>query len=507
MTTSARERFVFTVGMNLLRSAISFTTGMLVARWLGPSRYGSMAFLLGTFIGLRALLDMGTSSAFFTFLSQRPRSWRFVRGYLFWLAAQFLLPFAVIALLLPTGWVAAIWHGEDRSLVVLAFAAAFLQNSVWPVVQQAGESQRRTYLVQSIGVVIVVMHFIAMGAFWWFGLLGLYAVLGAIALEYLVAAIVALSRLSYAVDEPLESRESSLKKYVRYCLPLVPFAVLSFASEFADRWLLQRFGGGVQQAFYAVGAQLASIALIATSSILSIFWKEIAEANHRGDHARMGELYHRVSRLLFFAGAVIAGMLIPWSRELLHLLLGAAYVGGATTLMIMLLYPVHQSMGQIGATMMYATERVALQVAIGTGTMLLGITMTYLVIAPPTAPVPGFGLASTGLALKMVATQVIAVNILAYVLARISKWPFDWIYQPASLLGCLSLGWIAHAAVEGLVPSAVPILVRIGIGAVLYSALIGGFLLVVPALAGLSRAELVADGHRMVQRLGEWRDG
>src|SRR5207302_5348904 len=122
---------------------------------------------------------------------------------------------------------------------------------------------------------------------------------------------------------------------------------IGFAYEFADRWLLQGYGGSVQQAYYAVSAQFAAIALLATGSILSIFWKEIAEAHHRGDHVRTGMLYKKVSRLLFVIGAVIAGFLLPWAQDLLRLLLGAAYVGGPSTLAIMFLYPIHQSMGQI----------------------------------------------------------------------------------------------------------------------------------------------------------------
>jgi O-antigen/teichoic acid export membrane protein len=499
---SARRRFVFTVGMNLLRSAVSFTTAMLVARWLGPSRYGSLAFLIGTFAGLRALLDMGSSSAFFTFMSQRGRSRRFVNGYLQWLAIQFTIPLLVIAFLLPSHWVATIWRGEPRLLVILAFGAAFMQSSVWPVIQQAGESQRRTYLVQSIGVAVVLLHVVAVAAFWYFGLLGLYAVLAAIAVEYLLASIVVLGGLTFAPSD-VDDRAPLLPKYVRYCLPLIPYAAVSFANEFADRWLLQRFGGGVQQAFYAVGAQLASIALIATSSILSIFWKEIAEAHHRGDPVRMGQLYHRVSRLLFFVGAVAAGLLIPWSEDILALILGPAYTAGAATLAIMLLYPVHQSMGQIGATMLYATERVALQVAVGTGTMLFGMSMTYLVLAPPSASVPGLGLASTGLAIKMVVVQIVSVNVLAYVIARVSGWRFDWIHQPASLVGCVVLGWVAHAAVVHIGTPPAPAPVRMLLGAALYLALVVGFVLALPSLTGFSRSELFADARRLAARIGK----
>ena len=489
---SARSRFVFTVGMNLLRTGISFATGMLAARWLGPSGYGSMAFLLGTFAGVRALLDMGSAAGFFTFLSQEPRSWRFVRAFFIWQLLQFAVPLLVIGVLFPRAWITAIWHGESRVLVLVAFAAAFMQGSVWPAVQQACESQRRTYLAQGIGVVVVLVHLVAVTTFWRFGALGLTAILGAIAVEYLAAGAFALRRLSFPSAGADDVPRVMFRKYAAYCLPLVPFALLSFANEFADRWLLQEHGGGVQQAYYAVGAQLASIALIATSSILNIFWKEIAEAHHRKDHERTLALYVRVSRLLFAIGAAVAGLLIPWAPEVLRLLLGPAFVGGAPALMIMLLYPIHQTMGQVGATMMYATERVRTQVLIGSAMMFVGITVTYFVLAPRSATIPGLGLASTGLAAKMVGVQIVGVNLLAYVLARMNGWAFQWAYQVIVIGACVGLGWFARLLVIATVSPSLHVVLQIALAAVVHTILLAAVLLLKPSLAGLSRHELVA---------------
>lgn len=486
--------------MNLTRSALSFAGGMLIARWLGPSQFGDYAFLIGTFTGIRALLDLGSAAAFFTFLSQRPRSVNFVRGYFIWVVAQFTVTLLLLALVLPDAWVQQVWNSQPRALVLLAFCAAFMQNSVWPVVLQAGESQRRTYLVQTIGVLLVTIHVIAVGLLWRFELLGIYAILIALVLEYFVASLFALSQLRFTGD-PEPAGQHPFRKYLAYCLPLVPFAGISFANEFTDRWLLQNFGGGVQQAFYAVGAQLSSIALIATSSVLSIFWKEIAEANERGDTQRTAYLYRRVSRLLYFVGAAAAGLLIPWSADILGLLLGSSYVGGAATLSIMLLYPVHQSMGQIGATMLYATERAGLQVMIATVTMLVGVAMTYIVLAPPTARVPGLGLASSGLAIKMVVIQVLSVNALAWTISRVFRWRFDWVHQPIALLGCVAAGWVAHATVVSVLGESIPVIGRLAAGGILYAMLISAILYAAPTLAGLSRVELMRDARRIASLL------
>ncbi len=504
MTHSIRKRFFFTVGTNLFRGLLTFVTGMLLARWLGPQSYGNMAFLLGTFIGFRALLDMGTSSAFFTFLSQKPRSRSFVLGFFGWMGIQFLVPTIFIGLLFPDRWIETIWQGESTGLILLAFAAAFLQYSVWPVVQQAGESQRQTIRVQGIGLIVAGAHLLAVALLWLLGVLGLYALFAAIILEYLLASVVAHQCFPYAregsANTPNLRQESTLQKYWRYCLPLIPYSFVSFAYEFADRWLLQKFGGGVEQAFYAVSAQFAGVALIATSSILRIFWKEIAEAHHKGDHDRTGRLYQKVSRLLFLIGALIAGYLIPWAEEVMQLVLGTAYAGGATTLAIMFLFPVHQSMGQIGSTMLLATEQVRLQVITGIVFMTASIGVTYFILASPQAEIPGLGLASEGLAWKMVGMQILSVNVIAYLIARLWKWPFDWVYQPVSLLGCVGIGAISAMASTWLTGTGwSTVVIPMIVGGIFYllSAIV--FVYNMPWLAGLTREELKEDVKKVWQ--------
>lgn len=499
MTRSVRGRFAFTVVANLARSALSFVTGMLLARSLGPVSFGNMAFLLGTFIALRQLLDMGTSTAFYTFMSQRRQSKRHVAAFFAWLALQFGVVLLVVGFLFPARWVELVWHGERRELVVLAFAAAFMQNTLWPVVQQAGESQRQTVWVQGVGAAVAAMHLLVVLSLWWGGLLGLYAIFVALTVEFLLAAVVTFKWLSGrsaavpAVAAPVASEAGGpmWRSYLRYCLPLIPYSWMGFAYEFADRWLLQNYGGSVQQAYYAVSAQFASVALLATASILNIFWKEIAEAHYNGDHGRTRALYRRISRTLFLVGAIVAGYLLPWSADLLRLLLSGTYVAGASTLMVMFLYPVHQSLGQIGTTMLYATERVTLSVVVGIFFMLLSIGLTYFVLAPADARVPGLGLASMGLALKMVGLQVFQANIVAYIVARLWKWPFDWVFQPVGLLGCLGGGWLAHAAVTAVAGSFWPLPAVMALGGVVYAMLIVAFVYAMPWLTGLTRTELL----------------
>ncbi len=492
--TTISSRFIFTVGTNFVRILLNFFTGVLLARLLGPEYYGDMAFLLGSFMGILSLLNMGSSSAFFTFTSQKTRSRKFVLSFFLWVGLQAIATLIIVGYFFPVHWIDKIWLGQKLSLVLLAFLAVFMQGTVWSVIQQAAESQRRTYWAQSIALGVTFIHLLSVILLWRLGWLGLYAIFTAILIEYFIAAIIVHKKYTYSLDDKTKSihttEENIFKKYFKYCLPLVPYSWVAFAYIFADRWLLQYYSGSVEQAYYSVAAQFAGVALIFTASILRIFWKEISEAQKQGNNERVRRLYKKVSRVLFFISAFIVGFLIPWSEVIVTNILGENYKAGGLTLAIMFFYPVYQSMGQIGGAMLYATERVSIQSIIGIVFMISSMVVTYLVLAPTNAHIPGFGLASEGLALKMVLMQFIQVNVTAYIISRIWNWQFDWLYQPFGLLSCLGLGWVVYLVATGLTGGIFLWFITLFISSLLYLFLVLALVYMMPWLIDMSRKEI-----------------
>ena len=470
---------------------------MLVARGLGPEQYGTMMFLLGTFAAVRQLLDMGSSTAFFTFLSQRQRSRRFVYWYFAWFGVQFLIPLLVVGLVFPAEWVELIWKGEQRSLVILAFLAAYMQSVLWSIILQMGESQRLTRWVQSVAVAIALVHLLLMVMAWWGGWLGVRLIFLLMIIEWGIAVAVIVKQLRFStLPDESDTPKAVLMEFWRYCLPLIPYAWIGFAYEFADRWLLQNYGGSVQQAYYAVAYQFGAVAALATSSILNIFWKEIAEAHHQGNMERVRALYRKVSRGLFFVAASVSGLLMPWSEDILRLALGPAYVGGAGVLAMMFLYPIHQSMGQVGGTMMYAMGHVRAQVAVGMAFMVLSIAVSWFVLTPQDADIPGLGLGSVGLACKMVVMQFLGVNVIAWYLAKRLETVFDWQHQLIVLACCIGAGWLAYIATGWLFDTSAPVVGSFLFSTLLFAAMTMVVVWFAPSLAGVSRGEISGMVHR-----------
>jgi len=498
--TSVRARLLVSLGSNVARAALSFLTGLIVARALMPSTYGGLMFLLGSFVALRPLLDMGASNAFFTFMSQRRRSAGFVLYYFGWLALQLLVALLVVGFLLPDSIFQRVWLGYQREVVVLALMASFGQQQLWQAVGQVGESARQTFKVQMLNMLVVIFYTAAVALLAVLHRLSIDVVLGIMITQYGVGAAFAWLVLRRSWQHDGQPREElrfwpMLREYGTYCRPLIALSIISFAFDFADKWLLQRFGGAAQQGYFQVANQFSAISLLATASILNVFWKEIAAAWAENDRVRVGYLYKKVNRSLVMLGAILTGFLLPWSKEIVLLLLGDMYLKAWPVFAIMLLYPIHQSMGQIGGTMLYATGQTRKYMAVSAGVMLFSIPFSYFMLAPQSsAGIPGLGLGAAGMAAKMVLLGIASVNVQAWVIARFCNWKMDWLFQVVGIGLMLVLGfaarWTIGIFLETSGSSFASLLLPVLATSLLYGALVLAALWRLPWLLGMEQTEM-----------------
>lgn len=501
-STSVKTRLLVSVGSNGVRAAISFFTGLLIARALNPSSYGDLMFLLGSFVAIRSLLDMGGASAFFTFLSQRSRGTRFYLFYFAWLALQFLVTLLLVALIIPSHMFQRIWLGYDREIVLLAFLASFMQQQVWQTVGQIGEAARKTVKVQMLNLSVVVVYLTMVSIMSAFAGLSVRKILVLLIVQYSLAAAFACwflrDRAPQEVREDITGKQI-LAQYWLYCKPLIALSVISFSFDFADKWMLQRFGGAVQQGYFQIASQFSAISLLATSSILSIFWKEIAAAWAAQDHKRVALLYQRVNRGLVMLGAIVTGMLLPWAEQLVTIFLGREYQQAWPVLAIMLLYPIHQSMGQIGGTMLFASGQTRQYMLVSSFAMLVSIPFSYLMLAPVSGVlIPGLGMQAVGMAAKMVLLGIVSVNIQAWVIARHCGWKLDWIFQVVGISLMIGLGYLAKFLVSSIwnvdVITVTGLIFPVVAAGAIYIFSVAAVIWMLPWLVGVDRAELSDSG-------------
>ena len=492
--TSISKRFSTSLFLNFFRSGLTFLTTLLLARWLGPEDFGRMAFLIASFLALLQFTDMASSQAFFTFLSQRKRSPRFIGFYWCWVGFQLFFSLLIVGLILPDSLTNIVWKGESKSIILLALVAIFMQQTVWSSAFQMAEARRETIKVQKLYLGVTLGNFVIVIFLWMGGQLFLPYLFVLFAIEWSIAGWLA-ARMYYVEKFPNghtesinETPGSVILEFWKYCKPLVPIAFLGFIHDFADRWMLQNWGGSSEQAYYGLAFQFAAVALLATISILKIFWKEIAEAYHQGDKDKFHMMYQTVSRGLFFLSAFIAGGLVPWAGELISFLIGDTFIDGKYTLMIMFLYPMFQSLGQIVSTTLLATEKTFIQAISGIIFLISSSLVAYFMLAPNNALIPGLGLESQGLAFKMVILCAIQVNAVSFVISRIFKWKFDWAFQLIGIGIALSFGWLSKILVTLVISN--QFVLSILVSSFLYTLLMGFFLYLMPWVAGLNREHL-----------------
>jgi O-antigen/teichoic acid export membrane protein len=505
---SVRARFAISMGSNAVRALMGFATGLLIARLLNPTGYGNLMFLLGSFAAIRTLLDMGSSSAFFTLASQRARGIHFYLIYFFWLAFQFSLTLVVLGLLLPFNILEKVWLGHDRDLVILAFLASFMQQQAWQTVVQIGESMRETLKTQAMSLSISVTYFLIIIVIGKFTNITIQMVLLIIITQYFIGSILAgrllIIKLNLSSSE-VEPLKKIIHEYLKYCKPLFVMSFVGFIYDFTDKWMLQHYAGATEQGYFQVASQFSAVSLLATASILHVFWKEIAEAWNENDTVRVGKIYKKVNRGLVMLGACVSGLFMPWSEQIIQIILGSTYVHAWPVLSIMLLYPIHQSMGQIGGAMLLACGQTRRYTLLSVFTMLFSIPISYVLLAPATSSwVSGYQLGSLGLATKMVILGIVSVNIQAWMIAWYGGWKYDWTFQIIGIPLFIGLGFISKFVV-GLYwtldnQSANAIIIPVLIMFVVYSAMIFSMVFAFPWLIGVKREFIIKIFHVLVAK-------
>ncbi|MFI5351286.1 MAG: lipopolysaccharide biosynthesis protein, partial [Elusimicrobiota bacterium] len=296
------------------------------------------------------------------------------------------------------------------------------------------------------------------------------------------------------VDPALEELplRGIFEEFSRFCRPLVLAGWAGIVYSFADRWLLQRYSGSTEQAYLSIAQQFSAVSLIAAVSFINILWKEAAAAHHQGDQELLGRLFLRSVRVLYFIATALTCFAIPFSREVFPRVLGPAYANCWPTFAVLALYPMHQSLGQITGAYFQATGRTRAYMVFVLALVAVSLPLAYWVLAPSAGALPGLGLGSKGLAVKMVLVQALMINLQGLYICRKAGWRWPLAYQLTAPAVLLALGAACLAAASAVVPntSTAWVFAKLAFGFILYACAAGALLLRFPEFAGLEPGKI-----------------
>jgi O-antigen/teichoic acid export membrane protein len=284
------------------------------------------------------------------------------------------------------------------------------------------------------------------------------------------------------------------KRWWRFTTPLIFLQLYLPVVAYLGLYLIQTWYGSEEQGYYALALQWSTFAMVFTNSGVWIFWREVAHHSAAGDLQHAAKTYERFSRLFMFLALALAFWLSASSTMLVQIVAGSRFRSAGSVLAIMAFYPVSQTINQLAMASLKATERTA---SYALWTVLLSIPdlfLTYLLLAPTSAPVPGLHLGAIGMAIKTTLYGLLVAQV------------YDWLN--CRFLGILYAQALGRRIVALLAVGAValvligvggPWLQRAGMGqltALMLSSFAYAAAIVLtvwfwPGLAGLSRAQIV----------------
>lgn len=503
---SVRSRYTVTLAVQLFRLLQSALSSTLVLRALGPVTYGNYSFLLSTATTLRGLFDNGSQQAFFTFSAQERASGSLTKLYGLVVAGQLVLVLSIVALAALTGKTGWLWHAQRLDQIFwvtvlewMIFLAASLQ--------QLGDSKGLTVNLQLIGAAVSLVSIVGLLLLWSRARLNFYTFVWL----NLASAGLTCASLAYwllARHQAIFWRGTfEIRHYVRrwwkFAAPIIPLQFYLPVVAYLGVYLIQRWYGPQEQGYYGLALQWSTFALLFTNAAVWIFWREIAHHTAAGAFSVAAATYRQFSQLFFSLAVILACWLSAGSSVFVRVVAGDRYIPAGPVLAVMAFYPVAQTLGQLTTSALKATEQTA---RYSRWCLLLSVPdliLTYLLLAPRTARVPGLHLGALGLASKTAIYALVSVQFYDHLNCR----SLGLSYTRGLRSRLLALGIIGATAFITLDLGS-GWLVRVGLSSIsalgltssVYAAAVALLCWQQPQLMGLSRAQLVRGLRQLGRR-------
>ena len=279
------------------------------------------------------------------------------------------------------------------------------------------------------------------------------------------------------------------KELYQYSHPLLVLALVGLFVGILDRWLLQVLSGSVQQGFYGLSYQIGGVCFLFTGAMTPLITREFAIAYAKQDFTQMSYLFRRYIPLFYGIAAFFSCFFSMQAKNVAYIIGGAKFLDASLSIAIMVFYPIHQTYGQLSASVLLATAQTGLYRNIGVTFMIIGLPITYFLIAP--VDMMGLNTGSTGLAIKMVLIQFIAVNVQLYFNSKFLKFSFmKYFTHQIACVGCLLI--VAFLSLKVVLFSHISsdIVINFLLNGILYTFFVAGLTYFVPALFGLTRNDI-----------------
>ena len=502
-----KKRYLYKLSSNLITLGINVFVQAVVPRGLGPKSYGDFSFITNFFQQIISFFDLWSTPGFFIKFSQRQKEFGLV-VFTFYFVGICSLILVLGLFIIPPGSVffTSLLPGQDFVIVILAAIFALV---TW--VSQIFNNMTDAYgltVKSEIGRVLQkVLSFTLVLSLYLLNKLNIisYFYSQYIVILFLIFSFIWIIRRNRG--NIIEGWKISLKQVKGYLLefykfsyPLFTIGLFGLITGVLDRWLLQKFGGSVEQGYFGVSNQVGIVCFLFTSAMTPLIMREFSIASLQKDINKIAVMFRQYVPMLFSITAYISCFLIVQADKVTFLLGGSEYRNAALAVGIMCFYPIHQTYGQLNGSVFMATGQTKIYSKIGVLFMILGIPVTYFLIADKS--LIGINAGATGLAIKMVAIQLVVVNVQLYFIAKYLNINF-WKYLGHQIL-CISslliLSVLTLFFEKFVFNSQKAIIVKFLFSGVIYSIAVGLLVYLKPVIFGLTRNNIDNLAHTVFSK-------
>jgi len=468
-TESLLKRYSYKLSTNFTTFVTNIAVQAIVPRALGPGNYGVFHFLYSFFQQLTSFMELGTSQAYVTKLSKRQKEKGLITFYFLFILVMILLIWVLMTGFHFTGLYRIIWPGQQVKFIYYAASCGvlfWLSNILIQTSDVLGFTRKTEFIrisqkVVSFGVVLFLYYNdkLSLENFFIYTQLMLALLTGTLLLSILGNREFSIKQFLFIPDI-----KNYFSEFYQFSRPLFILGLVGSGVFIADRWMLQVFYGNEEQGFYGLAFQLSYVCLLFSTAMTPLITREFSIATQNLDIKKLSKLFRDYIPPIFSFVSYISCFVAMNSGGVIRLFAGDAYINANWVVMIMSLYPIHQVYGQLGGAIFMATGKTDLYMRIGLYTLLPGLILTFILIAP--SSFFGLELGGAGLAMKMVFIQVIAVNIRLFITSRMLHLRFSkyflhqlgvigffiliaFISKPLSKYFFCDYSWIIHFFMNG----------------------------------------------------------
>ncbi|WP_425857522.1 lipopolysaccharide biosynthesis protein [Aeromonas veronii] len=428
MEDSLNKRYIVKLTSSAVSGIVNASILAMVPTALGPVVFGNFTYLTQFFTQVLAFLDAGTSTALFTRLSAKKNNQQLLVFYFILSLTIFLLVnFGVLFI----GYFNISHHFGDSVRLIEIYLAVILCFLIW--LSQIFIKISDAYaLTSSIEVGKIFTRLVTLVFLYLAIKLSLINSVTYYLFNLFFTIVLILIIITILVKRKVITRKTMttspnfvvhVRLFKRFCKPLLQFNVVGIFVGLFDVWLLQNTSGSVEMGFYGLSYSIAALSIIFTSAMTPVISRDFTKYYSEGLTEKTAKLFESYSPFLYCLSLVIGSYLLFASENIIFIFSDERFIEAKYCLMILALYPMHQTYGQLTSSVLFALEETEVYKNIG-------ILFSFVGLALSLALIYLLDLGAAGLALKMVLIQIVSVNVqLWYVCKRLNLDYYRFAYQ------------------------------------------------------------------------------